>query len=287
MKELKELIQEINENPACMTDVDWKEATDGFSQKCLEQLMEDINDLEVMKEVTELIKLRHKRAVKEVDECLFVHYAPDSTFTDDDGVTRPNPDAGKPEWNMPVEYYTEEWVHYGNKRLKEWIGHDIDRFLDILIEKRALELETQTKKETIRRKYSEKDVARCNATQDFSENQDENTEEDVAATCNANNEVIEKIRSIEGIDENQLATIFAKLRKNGLLNRDSKPNVSWSKAARMAKGIESKMNTSFEWKIWEILWDRPHIRQDYNHWNKLRDQFKKEDFEKRLLKALE
>lgn len=287
MTELSELIQRINENPASMTDVDWKEITSGFSQKCMEELVEGISDLEVMKEVAELIKLRHKRAVKEVDECLFVHYAPDAKIVGDDGVTRPNPDAGKPEWNVPVEYYIEEWVHYGNQRYKEWIGYDIYRFLDILIEERELELETQNKKETIRRKYSGQDAARCNATPNFSKDQEENTKEDVAATCNATNEVIEKISNIEGIDVSQLAAIFAKLRKNGLLNEDSKPKVSWSKAARMAKGIESKMNISFEWKIWEDLWDRPHIRQDYNHWNNLKDQFLKEDFEKRLLKALE
>ena len=62
-------------------------------------------------------------------------------------------------------------------------------FLCYLLEKRKQELEKEIRKESIRKKYSGQDAARCNATQDFSEGLEKKTEDD-------KNKIFEAIKTL-------------------------------------------------------------------------------------------
>lgn len=213
MTELRELIREINENPAMIADVDWKEATNEFSQSTLEQLMEGIADVEVLKDVAELIKDRHRIAVKEMDACCFEQYPPDCTWTGDDGITVPHPRAGQPDWGNPKMYWRKEISDYndGNKPLLENFIYDIYDFIDKQVKDIVEIREREQRKKSIREKYTNRSVACCNATHKSSESlEGEETNKGVALQRNAlfyseeTKEIWEKLKRMGYVDENYM-----------------------------------------------------------------------------------
>ncbi len=111
--------------------------------------------------------------------------------------------------------------------------------------------------------YLSVDKAKVNVGENVNQNEDQN-QNDVPAVL-AESELWEKVKD-EGLVDN-----------NGL------PTVSRPEAALIADMLATKLNISNKWKLFERLWNRKNMRNDYNT---ALEQRKSLDFQEKLKNLL-
>ena len=114
--------------------------------------------------------------------------------------------------------------------------------------------------------YLSVDKAKVNVNEN--ENENENTEqaradENSFSVCRAEGV------STEGQNENLPAVLaeselWERLKDEGLVDENGMPTVSRPEAALMADMLATRLNISNKWKMFERLWNRKNMRNDYN-----------------------
>ena len=98
--------------------------------------------------------------------------------------------------------------------------------------------------------YLSVDKAKVNVNEN--ENENENTEQ---ARADENENLPEVLASSE---------LWERLKDEGLVDENGMPTVSRPEAALMADMLATRLNISNKWKMFERLWNRKNMRNDYN-----------------------
>lgn len=273
MKTIEDLLRLINSDASVISDIDWIEESGVFDENRLRDILNGIKEYPVAKGVADIIladydylkeigdkRLEEKKSWQ--NQKVTTSNAPEDVVNEvfewggDPGDLL---DRGYLVWDRPI-------------KLDEFIRWNI-------LDKREKIYKAQCRREELRRSFQRQEKP---TTIGFNVGIHEE-EPDIP------NEIREKISRFEEIDTEVFWTIVRKLLKAGLLTSQLQPdkkNVSWTQAAFMAKKIEQKLNIKARWSLWEEIWNRPTIRDDYSKWGRLKDDIRKYEFEKLLNKVL-
>ena len=273
MKKIEDLLRLINSDASVISDIDWIEESGVFDENRLRDILNGIKEYPVAKGVADFIladydylkeigdeRLKEKKSWQ--NKMVMETDAPDKVVDD---IFK---HGGSPEDLWENGY--EVWQRQIN--LDEFIRWNI-------LDKREKIYKAQCRREELRRSFQkQKEPTPIGFNVGYN-----GEESDIP------NEIREKISRFEEIDTEDFWTIVRKLLKAGLLTSQLQPdkkNISWTQAAFMAKKIEQKLNIKARWSLWEEIWNRPTIRDDYSKWGRLKDDIRKDEFEKLLNRVL-
>ena len=271
MKAIEDLLRLINSDASVICDIDWIEESGVFDESRIRSILEGIDDFPIAKHVADLLVAEYDYLKEIGDERIKEKRSWQNRMVMEsdapDDVVREALEWGGPEDLIDNGYH----VWQRSQKLDEFINWNI-------MNKRESIYKAQCRREELRNSFQQPQKPKSIGFQAQYEEEVENIL----------NEAREKISQFEEIDTEEFWEIARKLLRAGLLTSKLQPNneVSWTQAAFMAKKIEQKLKIKAKWKLWEEIWDRPTIRDDYSKWGRLKDNIRKDDFEKLLNRIL-